>query len=254
MSFFEKSGGYGYIKLQYAAYWNQMLGMCLAFCCFFGTLKFFKLLRFYPRINVLMETLSLSSSELVGFGFIFIIVWFSFVQTFFLLLFDRLSIFNTILETMVSCFSITLGVFPPRIPPTLLSTFFYIFYCVFIIFVFLNIFVVIIVESFCMTIKQPKDGDAGPSAMILYFKKFLMGFFGKRVERKVSYVDDLEHRNDGNLSGFDTKTQALIDKLAKVRAGLIFIIIISVCLFTFINLLIKFYLLQGFCTRKHRFN
>ena len=217
-SFFKKSGGYGYIKLQYAAYWNELLGMCLAFCCFFGTLKFFKLLRFYPRINVLMETLSLSSPELVGFGVIFIIIWFSFVQTFFLLLCDRLRIFSSILETMVSCFAITLGVFPPRTPPTLLSLFFYVFYCIFIIFVFLNIFVVIIVESFCMTMKQPHDGDAGPNAMALYLKKFFKGFFVKQRGRKRSNADDLDMKVTGNgtMDGFDSKAQALIDKLAKV--------------------------------------
>lgn len=45
MNFFKQTSGYGYIKLQITAYWNQILTLSLGACCVFGTLRFLKLFR-----------------------------------------------------------------------------------------------------------------------------------------------------------------------------------------------------------------
>lgn len=45
LDFFKKTSGYGYMKLQIVAFWNQMLTVSLGACCVFGTIRFLKLFR-----------------------------------------------------------------------------------------------------------------------------------------------------------------------------------------------------------------
>jgi hypothetical protein len=82
---FQETKGYAYINLQLAAYVNDVLTFLLGFCCFFGTFKFLRLLRFNHRMSLLSSTLSYAAKDLISFTFMFSIIYLGYLALFFLL-------------------------------------------------------------------------------------------------------------------------------------------------------------------------
>lgn len=82
---FKATNGYAYVNLQLAAYVNDVLTFLLGFCCFFGTIKFLRLLRFNQRISMLSSTLAHAARDLISFTGMFSIVFFGYLTLFFLL-------------------------------------------------------------------------------------------------------------------------------------------------------------------------
>ena len=82
---FSETNGYVYINLQYLTYLNDFLTFMYAFCCFFATMKLIRLFRFNSRIDLFISTLQLSAKELVGFSFMFSIVFCAHLCLFYLL-------------------------------------------------------------------------------------------------------------------------------------------------------------------------
>lgn len=218
MDFFKKNGGYGYIKLQYASIWNEKLDICLAFCCFFGTLKFFKLLRFYPRIGLLVDTLRGCARELFSFSVVFLIVWISFVQCFYILLNERLESFSSFLNSLTTCFQIIMGKFDSNsITNDKLSSVIYVMYHVVILFFLLNIFVAIIIEAFDTARKDPLCAISEHFLMKL-FKQKLFGLFSKKKIK-----DMPEQKAAGQTSAPLDHLKATTDTLAKFVTNVIYI-------------------------------
>lgn len=85
LSVFDQTHGNGYVKLQYVSAVDEMFGYLLAFIMFVAILKFIKLLRFNKRMGILYATLSQCSKDLKSFSIVFSIVFFAFVQMFYIL-------------------------------------------------------------------------------------------------------------------------------------------------------------------------
>lgn len=139
-----------YIRLDYLSSCNDTLGMCLAFCAYFGTFRFLKLLRFNTRITIFMIAFKKCLNELIGFMFIFSLTWMSFAQIFYLLFNDKLISNSTIVKTMETCFEILLGKFQSdlilRYHP-FLGTLTFTAYNLVMVFILINIFVTILSDG-----------------------------------------------------------------------------------------------------------
>ena len=85
--------------------------MLLAFSPALATLKFIKLLRYNRTIRLLITAIKMCMKSLVGVIFIFLVVFFTYVQTFYLLLNTHVAEFNEVLSAMATCFQLLLGKF-----------------------------------------------------------------------------------------------------------------------------------------------
>ena len=159
LSFFQNTGGYGYMKLQRVNDCNQMLTYSLGLCASLATIKSLKILRFNSSIALVGLTLKRCFLELASFSLIFFIVWIAFVQIMYLEFCTTLEDFATITRSMQSAFLYMLGKFDilaissssPIFGPVLFST-----YSSVVLFFALNIFVTIIVEAFEMVREESK--------------------------------------------------------------------------------------------------
>ena len=87
---FRETNGYSHVNLQLASYVNDILTFLLGFCCFFGTIKFLRLLRFNRRMSMLSSTLSYAAKDLISFSLMFSIVYFGYLSLFFLLFHSKI--------------------------------------------------------------------------------------------------------------------------------------------------------------------
>ena len=87
---FKATNGYAYVNLQLAAYVTDVLTFLLGFCCFFGSIKFLRLLRFNQRISMLSSTLAHAARDLISFTGMFSIVFFGYLTLFFLLFHSKI--------------------------------------------------------------------------------------------------------------------------------------------------------------------
>ncbi len=87
---FRETNGYAYVNLQLASYVNDVLTFLLGFCCFFGTIKFLRLLRFNHRMSMLQSTLAYAARDLLSFSLMFSIVYFGYLALFFLLFHSKI--------------------------------------------------------------------------------------------------------------------------------------------------------------------
>ncbi|CAF0957173.1 unnamed protein product, partial [Didymodactylos carnosus] len=148
---FAKTNGYTYINLQVASYLNDVLTFLLGFCCFFGTLKFLRLLRFNRRMSILAITLQEAARDLLSFGLVFSIVFMGFLCLFYLIFVTELLECSDLLKTAQMCFEMMLLKFnvsdlmsaEPVLGPLCFSLF-----IVFVVFICMNMFISIINEYF----------------------------------------------------------------------------------------------------------
>jgi polycystin 1L2 len=87
---FKQNNGYSYVNLQLATYVNDTLTFLLGFCCFFGTIKFLRLLRFNQRMSMLQSTLAYAARDLLSFCVMFSVVYFGYLALFFLLFHSKI--------------------------------------------------------------------------------------------------------------------------------------------------------------------
>ncbi len=197
MDFFKKTSGYGYIKLQRINEWNQVLCSCLAVCCFFGTLKFFKLLRFNMRVYSMATTLCNCAKELAGFGVVFVLVWMSFVQLFYLFFNETVSSYASIVKSMETSFQIMLGKF--EVTSLLNANAFFgpilfIFYNLMVVILLLNMFVSIICDSFA-SVSKTINTTSNEIELVDYIKERVSTMIGLKT-KKVHNIGNL-HANEG---------------------------------------------------------
>ena len=87
---FKKTDGYAYVNLQLAAYVHDVLTFLLGFCCFFGTIKFLRLLRFNHRMSLLSSTLAYAAKDLLSFTCMFSVIYLGYLALFFLLFHSKI--------------------------------------------------------------------------------------------------------------------------------------------------------------------
>jgi len=152
-----KNSNSEYINLQYVSYCNEMIGMCFGFCCACGTLRFLKLLRFNRKIIIYMVAFKNCARELLSFGFIFMIIWMGFIQTFYLIFNVSSSQFSTIVKTMETCFQMVLGKFEVNEmirSNALFGTGLFVLYNLVVVCVLLSMFLSIIADNYSQIAKD----------------------------------------------------------------------------------------------------
>jgi polycystin 1L2 len=150
-TFFQETNGYIYINLQLAAYINDVFTFLLSFCCFFGSIKFLHLCRFYRRVSLLTETIRHAGKDLLSFMSLFCIVFMAYVVLFYHLFASKIwacsNLLNTcqmLFEMMVLKFNLTeLSEADGFLGPFCIALF-----IIFIVFICMNMFISIIIDKF----------------------------------------------------------------------------------------------------------
>ena len=105
---FKQTDGYAYVNLQLAAYVSDVLTFLLGFCCFFGTIKFLRLLRFNHRMSLLSSTLSYAAKDLFSFTCMFSIIYLGYLALFFLLFHSKIWACSDAIKTAQMLFEMML--------------------------------------------------------------------------------------------------------------------------------------------------
>ena len=172
-TFFQETNGYGYINLQLAAYINDVFTFLIGFCCFFGSIKFLCLCRFYGRLSLFAKTIQHAGKELLSFTLIFSFVFMAYVALFYQLFASKIWACSTLLNTcqmlsemMVLKYDLT----ELREADTFLGPFCITLFIFFVVFICMNMFISIIVTSFRtvrQNLRQTVDEDREIVAFIL---------------------------------------------------------------------------------------
>jgi hypothetical protein len=201
-----------FINLQYISYCNDLLQVFLGFCAAFGTIRFIKLLRFNKKIIVFIQAFSHSIKDLLSFGLLFLILWFSFVQTMYLIFNEKSSQFATLLTSMETLFQLILGKFdvlPIIKANAVFGSIFYILYNILVVMMLINIFLSILTEHYNEA-RMSHDLDKEDPELFNYFKSVLGSIFSKKNAEKTQpiYID--------TISSLPRKTEQLLARFNKV--------------------------------------
>jgi hypothetical protein len=201
-----------FINLQYISYCNDLLQMFLGFCAAFGTIRFIKLLRFNKKIIVFIQAFSHSIKDLLSFGLLFLILWFSFVQTMYLIFNEKSAQFASLVTSMETLFQLILGKFyvlPIIKANALFGSIFYILYNVLVVFMLINIFLSILTDHYNEA-RTSTDLDKEDPELFNYFKSVLGSVFSKKDKENAQPVyQDV-------VSSLPRKTEQLLARFNKV--------------------------------------
>jgi polycystin 1L2 len=150
LDIFRRSGGNAYMKFQTVAYWHECLQCALALIVFWSTIKFIKLLRFNKTMSLLGSTLKYASTPLFWFSIMFLLLFFAFLQFFYLTYNAQFFTFSTIVQTTEECMQMLVGKFDfnELLAGGNLGTIMFFVYMTVCFFILLTMFVTIINEAF----------------------------------------------------------------------------------------------------------
>ena len=202
-----------FINLQYISYCNDTLQMFLGFCAAFGTIRFIKLLRFNKKIIVFIQAFSHSIKDLLSFGLLFIILWFSFVQAMYLIFNEKSAQFATLVTSMETLFQLILGKFdvlPIIKANAVFGSIFYILYNILVVCMLINIFLSILTDHYNEA-RMSHDLDREDPELFSYFKSVVGSVFSKKDKDKAqpTYVDP--------VGGFPRKMEQFLSRFNKVN-------------------------------------
>jgi len=203
------------INLQMVNYWNDLLNMTLGITIIFSMLKLLSFMKF-NKLNGFMQVLRLSFKPLANFSALFIIVFLSFSQFFYLTFMTRFNRFSTLLESIQSIFLMTLKSSTSDYSQNDTSTI-----LLFILFNFITILMLYYLVSSILTnsfaklnkIKRGLDEDDGEidlHLMLLQLKYYLYKLLGLDTEKFYFYFSN--DYKDIYIT-FKLKTLKLVDKL-----------------------------------------
>lgn len=226
---FRKYQGNTYIKFQFVGYWHEHLAYCTAFIVFVATIKFIKLLRFNKRMGMLGAVLSYSAKDIRQFLIIFFLVFFAFVQIFYLLFKNTLYRYHTFVHSTEASIQIALGKFEflelyeqsQVLGPLVFACF-----VIFIIFVMLNMFLAILNDAF-ERVRADVELQSNEHEMVDFImRRFLVwtGMNQSSVGRKLfkteitenEYVEPDARALSQQISTFPDKVTQLISYIDKV--------------------------------------
>lgn len=209
---FERSHGNGYVKLQVVAAIDELFGYLMSFLIFICILKFTKLLRFNKRIGILYSTLAQCSRDLSSFFVVFWVIFFAFVQVFYIVLGTRMAEFSTFVTAAETAFDMARGQFKfddiAMASPVVGPFVFFVFALVTSV-ILLNIFVTLIISSF-QSVKEDVEKQCNDFEMVSYVGKKFKGFLGlastTELEPDVSKPPTLESQ----ITNFPEKVDRLL--------------------------------------------
>nr|CDS18442.1 Polycystic kidney disease protein [Echinococcus granulosus] len=189
---FYRSNGNGYANFQMVANWNETLSYLVALVTFVAILMLMHILRFDKNIGLLGSVLRYANRDMKYFFIVFAIIFFSFVVTFYLLFFDTMTAYSTMISSMETSFQIVLGKFDvkgmyerePVLGPMVFATF-----SLFIIFIMLSMFVAILTDSFEVVRRDPTLQSHDHEMVQFMIASFILWSGLDRFKWTKSYLD-----------------------------------------------------------------
>jgi hypothetical protein len=186
-----------FINLQYITRCHELFNTFLGICAAFATLRFIKLLQFNKKIIVFLAAFKKSLNQLVSFGVLFLVLWMSFVQAIYLLLNSEALEFSSLQNTMYTCFQIILGKFNADLfyeAQSVFAPYLFVSYNICVVFVMLNIFGAILIESFNL-VRVDKQLDEEDPELFTYLKFVVSSVIcfwrDDSEEKQLVYIDIL---------------------------------------------------------------
>ena len=178
-----------FISFQYVSTWQLMFESVLGVTVFVTCIKFIKMFRFNRRIFLLSCTLKQAGGELLQYLLVFSINFLAFSQIYHFLLGSSHDSFSSLFSTMQKLLSVLLGKFSyheMRIHSyRVLGAITFFLYIVVTNFLFLNVLIAIIIESF-KVVKQQNDKMQNEFEMLDFITKRFKDFLGIRELNKTA--------------------------------------------------------------------
>ena len=221
-SYLKDTAGKDYVKMQWINYWNELLGIFLAICICFATLRLMKLLRFNSTITQLIDAIKKSFKELAALSLIFLIQFIGFSQALYLILNDKLFSFSTVVKTLENCFEILLGKFnaadmmtaSPILSPIIFSG-----YNVLSLMILLNLMIALLGDNY-INIKNNSHENEFYLFLSGYFsyvmRKYFKGFMTDKNKTESVKPEDGEDMFDNTLKQLPISITGLLNRLEKV--------------------------------------
>ncbi|CAF0777082.1 unnamed protein product [Adineta steineri] len=206
-------------KIFQRVYVDDVLTSLLGFCCFFGTIKFIKFIRFNKSLIIFVQTLKYVTKDIISFSFMFSIVFMSFLALFYLLFNSSIGSCSSLLSTAQMLFEITLMSFDatdftgadPFLGPFCFSIF-----IIIVVFVCLSMFMSILNDGFHHVEEIPIEDQHILSYML---KKFLNWTHLRRpnVEEIYELHDSRMHSQYvDSIENFPDKIDQLLEAIDRI--------------------------------------
>lgn len=199
---FKDTHGNGYMKLQYVGYWHEILMYMVGWTVFLATLKFIRLLRFNKRMSMLGATLKVGAKPLSQFSVLFLVVFFSYAQFFFLIYSQLMQSFSTVIKSAETCLQMLLGRFnfnAMQEASPLLGPAFFFFYVITVAYILINMFLVILNESFSQ-VRRDLSKQSNDYELVEFMISRLKTLTGMGKKKKITKPSE---------PGFQSATKAL---------------------------------------------
>ena len=175
-----------FISFQYLSAWQLMFEGVVGVTVFVTCLKFIKLFRFNRRIFLLSYTLRQASRELSQYFIVFTINFLAFTQIYHFLLGSDYDSFSTFFGSMLKLLSVLLGKFDIEEMMNaykFLGVVIFFLYMIITNFLFLNVLIVIIIDSFSV-VKQQNDEMQNEFELLEYVTRHFKDVLGMRTPSK----------------------------------------------------------------------
>ena len=90
--------------------WENLNWILIGFLIFFFNIRILRLLKFSRRLSLFVDVLQRMSKDSLNFGFFFMVVFMSFTQAFYLILFTRVFAYNSVIRSAENLFKMLLGI------------------------------------------------------------------------------------------------------------------------------------------------
>lgn len=140
-----------FVSFQYVAFLDEWVSACCSMAVFFSFLKFLRLLRFNRRMALLTQTLKQAAKPLFFFFIYFGVIFLAYVQFGFAVFSSADDNYASLHQSIVTLFGMTLGDFdfPALLQANrIFGPIFFFSYVVLILFILINVFLSIIVDTF----------------------------------------------------------------------------------------------------------
>ncbi|XP_077990752.1 polycystin-2-like protein 2 [Glandiceps talaboti] len=168
-----------FVNLQQLAVWDEIFNYITSVVVFISILKFVRMLRFNRRMALLGSTLKYASKDLIHFGVVFFVIFFSFGQFGYLIFGSALYNFSNFTLAVETLFTMMLGRFgysEMKAAHELFGRLFFFSFMILVYMVLFNVFVTVLVGAY-QTVKSDNDKQSNEYEMVDFilnrFKLFI---------------------------------------------------------------------------------
>ncbi|XP_038066719.1 polycystic kidney disease protein 1-like 2 [Patiria miniata] len=209
-----------FLNFHFVAYWDQLYGYISGFVLFLVNVKFIRLLRFNRRLLLFSMTLRQCAKDLAYYSVVFGIVFGAYALFAYAIFHLHLEDFSTFVGTLETLFSTMLGKFDFQdmiSVHSFLGPAFFFTYVVIIVFIMINMFLSIIMETFG---KVRHDNEAIENEleivefMMQRFKRW-SGYSERRLIKPVQkeeYIEGIDPK-DAEMRLLRNKLTTMVDRL-----------------------------------------